>query len=46
MDAALGGDPGLANKVRAYLSVRFYKGGRWEDRLEVRETCFLIETNG
>ncbi|KAG9050577.1 hypothetical protein FS837_004435 [Tulasnella sp. UAMH 9824] len=35
MDAALGGDPGLANKVRAFLSVRFYKSGRWEDRLEL-----------
>ncbi|KAG8989623.1 hypothetical protein FRB90_002154 [Tulasnella sp. 427] len=35
MDAALGGDPGLANKVRAFLSVRYYKSGRWEDRLEL-----------
>lgn len=43
MDAALGGDPGLANKVRAFLSVRFYKSGRWEDRLEVRKTRSVIE---
>ncbi|KAG8959138.1 hypothetical protein FRC03_008401 [Tulasnella sp. 419] len=35
VDAALGGDPSLANKVRGYLSVRFYKGGRWEERLEI-----------
>lgn len=33
--AALGGDPSAANRVRAYLAVRFYQGGRWDDRLEV-----------
>ncbi|KAF8491289.1 nucleoporin-interacting protein NIC96 [Gautieria morchelliformis] len=33
--AALGGDPSAANRVRAYLSVRFYKNGQWNDRLEL-----------
>ena len=33
--AALGGDPSAANRVRAYLAVRFYRNGQWDDRLEV-----------
>ncbi|KAF8588475.1 NIC-domain-containing protein [Ramaria rubella] len=33
--AALGGDPSAANRVRAYLAVRFYRSGQWEDRLEI-----------
>jgi nuclear pore complex protein Nup93 len=36
MDAQLGGDPSIANKVRAFLLVRFYRNGEWEDRIEVR----------
>lgn len=35
MEARLGGDPSVANKVRAFLFVRFYKNGEWEDRIEV-----------
>lgn len=35
VDAALGGDPSPANKVRAFLNVQFYKGGAWESRFEV-----------
>jgi len=35
-EARLGGDPGVRNKVRAFLAVRFYNNGEWEDRIEVR----------
>jgi len=35
MEARLGGDPSISNKVRAFLLVRFYKNGEWEDRIEV-----------
>ena len=35
-DARLGGDPSIANRVRAFLLLRFYRGGEWEDRIEVR----------
>ncbi|KAF7986143.1 hypothetical protein HWV62_38508 [Athelia sp. TMB] len=35
MEARLGGDPSVANKVRAFLFVRFYKNGEWEDRIEL-----------
>lgn len=38
MEAKLGGDPSVANKVRAFLFVRFYKNGEWEDRIEVSFT--------
>lgn len=34
-EARLGGDPSIANKVRAFLFVRYYKNGEWEDRIEV-----------
>lgn len=33
--AALGGDPSAANRVRAFLAVRFYRNGQWDDHLEV-----------
>ena len=33
--AALGGDPSAANRVRAFLAVRFYRNGQWDVRLEV-----------
>ncbi|KAF8525242.1 nucleoporin-interacting protein NIC96 [Hysterangium stoloniferum] len=33
--AALGGDPSAANRVRAYLAVRFYRNGQWDERLEL-----------
>ena len=35
MEARLGGDPSVANKIRAYLLMRYYKNGEWEDRIEV-----------
>lgn len=34
-EARLGGDPGVANKVRAFVAVRHYRSGEWEDRIEV-----------
>ncbi|KIJ45082.1 hypothetical protein M422DRAFT_46895 [Sphaerobolus stellatus SS14] len=33
--AALGGDPSAANHVRAFLAVRFYRNGQWDERLEL-----------
>lgn len=39
-DAKLGGDPSFANHVRAFLLLRYYRGGEWEDRIEVRKTFF------
>ena len=38
-DAKLGGDPSFANYVRAFLLMRYYRGGEWEDRIEVCHTC-------
>jgi nuclear pore complex protein Nup93 len=35
VEARLGGDPSIANKVRAFLFVRYYRNGEWEDRIEV-----------
>lgn len=35
MEARLGGDPSVANRVRAFLLVRYYRNGEWEDRIEV-----------
>lgn len=40
-EARLGGDPSIANKVRAFLFVRYYRNGEWEDRIEVRYTYLL-----
>ena len=34
-EARLGGDPSAANKIRAYVLVRHYRQGEWEDRIEV-----------
>ncbi len=34
-EALLGGDPSISNKVRAFLFVRYYKNGEWEERIEV-----------
>ncbi|KAG8906220.1 hypothetical protein FRB99_007366 [Tulasnella sp. 403] len=34
VDAALGGDPSLANRVRGFLSVKYYKGGKWQGGIE------------
>lgn len=33
--AALGGDPSVAAHVKAYLNVKFYSQGAWEERLEL-----------
>ncbi|KIM52369.1 hypothetical protein SCLCIDRAFT_1164109 [Scleroderma citrinum Foug A] len=35
MEARLGGDPSVSNKVRAFLGVKYYKNGQWEDRIEI-----------
>lgn len=35
MDARLGGDPSVANRVRAFLLIRHYKSGEWGERIEV-----------
>ncbi|KAG6332408.1 hypothetical protein ID866_6679 [Astraeus odoratus] len=35
MEARLGGDPSAANKIRAFLGVKYYKNGQWEDRIEI-----------
>ncbi|KAM6497845.1 nucleoporin-interacting protein NIC96 [Amanita muscaria] len=34
-EARLGGDPSISNKIRAFLLVRHYKNGEWEDRIEL-----------
>lgn len=38
IEAKLGGDPSVSNKVRAFLLVRYYHNGQWEDHIEVRNT--------
>ena len=43
--AALGGDPSVAAHVKAYLNVKFYHQGAWEERLEVRNGSFYHELN-
>lgn len=35
MDARLGGDPSVVNRVRAFLLIRHYKNGEWGERIEV-----------
>ncbi|KDR68691.1 hypothetical protein GALMADRAFT_256474 [Galerina marginata CBS 339.88] len=34
-EARLGGDPSVANRVRAFLAVRYYRNGEWEERIEL-----------
>lgn len=34
IEARLGGDPSISNKVRAFVLVRHYRNGEWEDRVE------------
>ncbi|TDL28937.1 nucleoporin-interacting protein NIC96 [Rickenella mellea] len=34
-DAKLGGDPSIANRIRAFLLLRYYRGGDWEERIEL-----------
>jgi hypothetical protein len=35
LEARLGGDPSVSNKIRAYLLMRYYQNGEWADRIEV-----------
>ncbi|GBE78687.1 nucleoporin-interacting protein NIC96 [Sparassis latifolia] len=35
LEARLGGDPSVSNKIRAFLLVRHYRNGEWEDRIEL-----------
>ncbi|EIW86265.1 nucleoporin-interacting protein NIC96 [Coniophora puteana RWD-64-598 SS2] len=35
VEARLGGDPSVANKIRAFLLLRYYKNGEWEERIEL-----------
>ncbi|KAF9651296.1 nucleoporin-interacting protein NIC96 [Thelephora ganbajun] len=35
MDARLGGDPSVANRVRAFLLIKHYKNGEWGERIEL-----------
>lgn len=44
MDARLGGDPSIANRVRAFVLVRHYRNGEWGDRVEVRISALVPET--
>ncbi|KAF9048132.1 nucleoporin-interacting protein NIC96 [Hymenopellis radicata] len=34
-EAMLGGDPSVENKVRAFLFVRYYRNGEWEERIQI-----------
>ncbi|OJT04938.1 Meiotically up-regulated gene 87 protein [Trametes pubescens] len=34
-EARLGGDPSVANKMRAYIFLRHYHNGAWEERIEI-----------
>jgi nuclear pore complex protein Nup93 len=45
MEARLGGDPSISNKVRAFLFVRYYKNGEWEDRIEVYNVFLVTPIN-
>lgn len=40
-EAKVGGDPSVANRVRAFVALRHYRGGEWEDRVEVRAACWV-----
>jgi len=44
MDARLGGDPSVANRVRAFLLIRHYKNGEWGERIEVGYGTFTRKT--
>jgi hypothetical protein len=35
LEAKLGGDPSVANKIRAFLAVRYYRNGEWDQRIEL-----------
>lgn len=34
-NAAIGGDPSVSNRILGYLRCAFYRGGRWDEDLEV-----------
>ena len=45
-DVKLGGDPSVANHVKAFLQLRYYRGGEWEERIEVcRPQKRIVERN-
>jgi hypothetical protein len=35
VEAAVGGDPGVGARMRAWVLMRHYRGGEWEDGVEV-----------
>ncbi|CAA7267671.1 unnamed protein product [Cyclocybe aegerita] len=35
LEAKLGGDPSISNRIRAFLLVRYYRNGEWEERIEL-----------
>ena len=37
MEAQLGGDPSVANKVRSFVALRHYRNGEWDERIEVSD---------
>lgn len=43
LEARLGGDPTIANRVRAFLLVRYYRGGEWQDRIEVCSVLVFLK---
>jgi nuclear pore complex protein Nup93 len=43
LQAQLGGDPTIANRVRAFLLVRYYRGGEWQDRIEVGSVLVVLK---
>jgi hypothetical protein len=41
-NAAIGGDPSISNRIMGYLRCVFYRGGRWDEDLEVRRGAITI----
>jgi nuclear pore complex protein Nup93 len=35
LEAQLGGDPSVQNRIRAFVLLRHWRAGEWEDRIEV-----------
>lgn len=42
MEARLGGDPSVANKIRAFLGISHYQNGQWENHIEVPNVYFTF----
>jgi hypothetical protein len=42
VEAAVGGDPGVGARMRAWVLMRHYRGGEWEDGVEVG--CFFLSS--